>query len=61
MARRRCEPVKPAREPARRAPADPSVVYTEHLLDRYEYERIATAVREVQAPEREIGHSLGIG
>ncbi|MGE3834534.1 MAG: helix-turn-helix domain-containing protein [Acidimicrobiia bacterium] len=28
MERRRCEPVKPAREPARRAPADPSVVYT---------------------------------
>jgi excisionase family DNA binding protein len=26
--RRRCEPVKPAHEPARRAPADPSVVYT---------------------------------
>jgi len=26
--RRRCEPVKPAREPVRRAPADPSVVYT---------------------------------
>ncbi len=28
MERRRCEPVKPAREPARRAPADPSLVYT---------------------------------
>ena len=28
MERRRCEPVKPAREPSRRAPADPSVVYT---------------------------------
>ena len=28
MERRRCEPVKPAGEPARRAPADPSVVYT---------------------------------
>ena len=28
MERRRCEPVKPAREPVRRAPADPSVVYT---------------------------------
>ncbi len=28
MERRRCEPVKPAREPVRRAPADASVVYT---------------------------------
>ena len=28
MERRRCEPVKPAREPTRRAPADQSVVYT---------------------------------
>ncbi|MGH3371067.1 MAG: helix-turn-helix domain-containing protein [Nocardioidaceae bacterium] len=28
MERRRCEPVKPAREPTRRTPADPSVVYT---------------------------------
>lgn len=28
MERRRCEPMRPACEPARRAPADPSVVYT---------------------------------
>lgn len=28
MERRRCEPVKPARQPARRAQADPSLVYT---------------------------------
>ncbi|MDP9404406.1 MAG: AAA family ATPase, partial [Actinomycetota bacterium] len=33
----------------------------EHFLDRYEHERIATAVREVHAPERDIGRSLGIG
>ena len=28
MERRRCEPVRAAREPAPRAPADPAVVYT---------------------------------
>ncbi len=33
----------------------------EHFLDRYEHERIATAVRDVRSPERELGRSLGIG
>jgi conjugative relaxase-like TrwC/TraI family protein len=33
----------------------------EHFLDRYEYDRIATAVREVHVPERGTGRSLGIG
>lgn len=31
------------------------------LLYRYEYERVATAVRDVHAPERDIGRSLGVG
>ena len=33
----------------------------EHFIDRYEHERIALAVHDVHAPQREIGRSLGIG
>jgi hypothetical protein len=33
----------------------------DHFLDRYEYERIAKAIHEVHAPDRELGRSLGIG
>lgn len=31
-----------------------------HYLDRYEHARIAEAVHEVHAPERGVGHSIGL-
>lgn len=35
--------------------------HPEQVLDRYEYDRVSAAVREVDAPERGVGRSLGIG